>query len=51
MDDAVLRPIGHVKSSLVDPAEAPKQRDGAPDAWLVFDESVREGLRDLRVRV
>ncbi|WP_240777818.1 tRNA (N6-threonylcarbamoyladenosine(37)-N6)-methyltransferase TrmO [Nonomuraea basaltis] len=28
---------------------APKQGDeGAPDAWLVFEPDVREGLRDLR---
>jgi hypothetical protein len=31
----VPTPIGHVASSLVDPANAPKQGDeGAPDAWL-----------------
>src|SRR5215218_7176262 len=45
----VVRPIGHVESTLVDPALAPKQAgEGAPEAWLVFDESVREGLRDVR---
>ncbi len=44
-----LRPIGRVESPLVDPAAAPKQGDeGAPEAWLVFDEAVAEGLRDLR---
>ncbi len=44
-----LRPIGRVESPLVDPAAAPKQGDeGAPEAWLVFDETVAEGLRDLR---
>jgi tRNA-Thr(GGU) m(6)t(6)A37 methyltransferase TsaA len=38
-----------VESPLTDPASAPKQGDeGAPDAWLVFDPAVREGLRDLR---
>ena len=43
-----LRPIGRVESPLVDRATAPKQGDeGAPDAWLVFDHGVREGLRDL----
>jgi tRNA-Thr(GGU) m(6)t(6)A37 methyltransferase TsaA len=43
-----LRPIGRVESPLVDPAAAPKQGDeGAPAAWLVFDEAVAEGLRDL----
>jgi tRNA-Thr(GGU) m(6)t(6)A37 methyltransferase TsaA len=41
--------IGHVESALTDPVLAPKQgSEGAPDAWLVFRESVREGLRDLR---
>ncbi|MDX6253189.1 MAG: hypothetical protein QOF10_6549 [Kribbellaceae bacterium] len=49
-DDLVIRPIGRVESTLTDRADAPRQGDeGAPDAWLVFDESVREGLRDLRV--
>ena len=44
-----LNPIGHVESSLVDPARAPKQGDeGAPDAWLILDVQFAEGLRDLR---
>ena len=44
----VLRPIGRVESPLVDRHLAPKQGDeGAPAAWLVFDDSVRDGLRDL----
>jgi tRNA-Thr(GGU) m(6)t(6)A37 methyltransferase TsaA len=44
-----LRPIGHVESSLVDPATAPKQGDeGAPAATLVFEAAVADGLRDLR---
>ncbi len=43
-----LRPIGRVESVLVDRAEAPKQGDeGAPDAWLVFDPSVADAMRDL----
>jgi tRNA-Thr(GGU) m(6)t(6)A37 methyltransferase TsaA len=47
--DYGLRAIGRVESPLTDRASAPKQGDeGAPDAWLVFDESVREGVRDLR---
>lgn len=47
----LLRPIGWVSSPLVDPAAAPKQGDeGSPEAWLLFDEAVREGLRDLRPR-
>jgi tRNA-Thr(GGU) m(6)t(6)A37 methyltransferase TsaA len=45
-----IRPIGRVASPLVDPALAPKQGDeGSPEAWLVFEDAVREGLRDLRV--
>lgn len=44
-----LRPIGWVESPLVDPATAPKQGDeGSPDAWLVFDNAMRDGLGDLQ---
>ena len=44
-----LAPIGVVESPLTDPAVAPKQgREGAPDAWLVFDERVLDGLGDIR---
>lgn len=44
----VVTPIGHVESPLVDPDAAPKQGiEGAPDAWLVFDAAVAEGIRDL----
>lgn len=50
-DDRIqLRPIGRVESPLVDPAVAPKQGDeGAPNAVLVFEERVSEGLRSLAV--
>jgi tRNA-Thr(GGU) m(6)t(6)A37 methyltransferase TsaA len=45
-----LKPIGWVESSLVDPGAAPKQgHEGAPDAWLVFDGHVVDGLRNLHV--
>jgi len=45
----VLRPIGRVESPLIDRESAPKQGDeGAPEAWLVFDPAVADGLRDLR---
>jgi tRNA-Thr(GGU) m(6)t(6)A37 methyltransferase TsaA len=45
-----IRPIGYVKSPLVDRESAPKQgSEGAPDAWLVFDPDVAEGVRDLAV--
>jgi tRNA-Thr(GGU) m(6)t(6)A37 methyltransferase TsaA len=44
-----VRPIGRVESPLTDRDAAPKQGDeGAPEAWLVLDEAVREGLRDVR---
>ncbi|MGI8522101.1 MAG: TrmO family methyltransferase domain-containing protein [Nocardioides sp.] len=45
-----VRPIGWVESTLIDPAEAPNQGEqGAPDAWLVIDSGVLEGIRDLEV--
>jgi tRNA-Thr(GGU) m(6)t(6)A37 methyltransferase TsaA len=45
----ILQPIGRVESPLVDRDLAPKQGDeGAHDAWLVFEPSVRDGLRDLQ---
>ena len=48
-DPLLLRPVGRVESSLVDAAAAPLQGDeGAPDAWLVFDEVVAEALGDMR---
>ena len=41
-------PIGWVESPLADRAQAPRQgHEGAPDAWLVFDPGVADGLRDL----
>jgi tRNA-Thr(GGU) m(6)t(6)A37 methyltransferase TsaA len=49
-DSFEVRAIGHVESSLTDPAAAPKQGfEGGPTVWLVFDEEVGAGLRDLRV--
>ena len=45
-----LEPIGTVESPLTDRAAAPKQGDeGAPEAWLVFDPRVTEGLDGLAV--
>ena len=42
--------IGTVESPLVDPAEAPKQGgEGGPEAWLVFEPGVADGLADLAV--
>jgi tRNA-Thr(GGU) m(6)t(6)A37 methyltransferase TsaA len=46
----VLRPVGWVESPLVDPDAAPNQGDeGAPDAWVVLDPSVRRAMRELEV--
>jgi tRNA-Thr(GGU) m(6)t(6)A37 methyltransferase TsaA len=40
--------IGHVESPLTDPESAPKQGDeGSPDAWLVFETLIWDGLRDI----
>lgn len=40
--------IGTVESSLLEPADAPKQgNEGAPDAWLVFDDRVTDALEGI----
>ena len=45
-----VQPIGWVRSTLVDTAEAPHQGyQGAPDAWLEITPGVREAIRDLQV--
>jgi tRNA-Thr(GGU) m(6)t(6)A37 methyltransferase TsaA len=42
--------IGTVESPLVDRTQAPKQgNEGAPDAWLVFEERLTDGLDGLGV--
>lgn len=44
-----VHPIGRVESPLSEPGEAPLQGDeGAPDAWLVLNPAVGEGLRGLQ---
>ena len=43
-----LVPIGWVQSALRILDDAPNQRDGAPGAWIRFDERVAEGAKDLR---
>jgi tRNA-Thr(GGU) m(6)t(6)A37 methyltransferase TsaA len=44
-----VKAIGRVESPLTDPESAPRQADeGAPEAWLVFDSEMLEGLRSLR---
>lgn len=41
-------PIGVVESPLTDAATAPKQgHEGSPDAWLVFEPAVLEGLQGI----
>jgi tRNA-Thr(GGU) m(6)t(6)A37 methyltransferase TsaA len=43
-----VRPIGRVRSPLVDVAGAPKQgREGAPDAWIEFEPDVAPALAEL----
>jgi tRNA-Thr(GGU) m(6)t(6)A37 methyltransferase TsaA len=43
-----LKPIGHVASTLTELDSAPRQADeGAPEAWLIFDAAVIEGLRNI----
>ena len=44
-----LKPIGYVRSPLMDRTQAPKQgNEGAPEAWLVFKPEFQEGLRNLQ---
>jgi tRNA-Thr(GGU) m(6)t(6)A37 methyltransferase TsaA len=44
-----LRVIGHVESTLTDPARAPKQgTEGGVAAWLQFTADVGAGLADIR---
>ena len=45
-----LTQIGRVESLLKDIASAPRQADeGAPEAWLVFEPGVVDGLRGIHV--
>ena len=49
MSSFEIRAIGRVESPLTDLEAAPRQPDeGAPAAWLVFDEEVIEGLLGIR---
>lgn len=46
----VLHPIGLVQSSLHDREAAPRQgNEGAPDAWLIVNAAVAEGLDGIAV--
>jgi tRNA-Thr(GGU) m(6)t(6)A37 methyltransferase TsaA len=45
-----LRPIGLVESPLADRTSAPLQgNEGSPEATLVIDQAVSEGVRDIHV--
>lgn len=47
-DGYEVRPVGWVRSTLVDPADAPKQGgEGAPDAWIEFEPEVAPALAEL----
>ena len=49
MSSFELKAIGRVSSPLTDLASAPCQADeGTPEAWLVFEPTMLEGLRSLR---
>jgi len=41
----LLRPIGVVRSPLRDPADAPNQAEGAPDALIEIDPTLVDALR------
>lgn len=44
-----LSPIGHIRSTLTDRKNAPRQPDdGAPDAWLELDPKYNDALLGLR---
>jgi tRNA-Thr(GGU) m(6)t(6)A37 methyltransferase TsaA len=44
----LLHPVGRVESPLIDRAQAPRQGDeGAPDAWIVFDDDVVDAISNL----
>ncbi|SEK96221.1 tRNA (N6-threonylcarbamoyladenosine(37)-N6)-methyltransferase TrmO [Streptacidiphilus jiangxiensis] len=48
MSDYRMRPVGHVESPLTDRSTAPRQPDeGAPDAWLVFEDRFAPALQGL----
>jgi tRNA-Thr(GGU) m(6)t(6)A37 methyltransferase TsaA len=43
-----LRPVGHIRSALRAPGEAPRQgSEGAPDAWLEVDPAFARALSGL----
>lgn len=52
MGEYEIVPIGWVESPLLERSAAPRQGDeGAPDAWLVLNADIAEGMRDLAVGI
>ena len=48
--EPLLDPIGHVRSALASPDQAPLQgSEGAPDAWLEINERFVDGLDGIEV--
>jgi tRNA-Thr(GGU) m(6)t(6)A37 methyltransferase TsaA len=46
--DFLLHPIGHIRSALKAPDDAPRQgSEGAPDAWLELDPVFAPGVRGI----
>lgn len=49
-NDFVLLPIGVIESSIINREDAPSQgNEGAPDAWIVINTNVMEGLDGIKV--
>ncbi len=47
-DEYLVRPLGYVRSTLKDPAEAPRMGSaGAPDAWLDLDSALLPAMLGL----
>lgn len=47
-NEYALRPIGFVESSIINREEAPSQgNEGAPDAWIVINKNVADGLEGI----
>lgn len=46
----LVRPVGHVRSTLKRREDAPRQgSEGAPDAWIELNDEVRDGLLGIEV--
>jgi tRNA-Thr(GGU) m(6)t(6)A37 methyltransferase TsaA len=50
VNEIEITPVGRVESPLTNRAEAPKQgKEGAPEAWLVFEAEFRDALLGIEV--